>query len=110
MLFGAPNGRQRHSSHQFRTSQGRHGDPIPEMFLKSLGIYLCVAYTENQCRDPKEITQGFAELDDYLQGISLDDNNVIFCLVCRLCGLYEQRAFRDGLQLGAHLILELQGK
>ena len=71
---------------------------------------LYVAYTENQCRDPKEIAQGFAELDDYLQGISLDDNNAIFGLVCRLCGLYEQRAFKDGLQLGAHLILQIQGK
>lgn len=78
--------------------------------VASVMDYFYVAYTENQCRDPKEITQGFAELDDYLQEISLDDNNAIFCLVCRLCGLYEQRAFKDGLQLGAHLILELQGK
>ena len=71
--------------------------------------YLYVAYTENQDRDPEEIKQGFAELDDYLKGVSLDDNNAIFSLVCRLCDLYEQRAFKDALQLGAHLILELHG-
>lgn len=78
--------------------------------VKSVLDYLYVAYTENQGRDPKEIEQGFVELDDYLKGISLDDNNAIFSLVCRLCILYEERAFKDALQLGAHLILELQGK
>ena len=40
----------------------------------------------------------------------LDDNNEIFGLVCSLCTLFEERAFKDALQLGAHLILELQGK
>jgi hypothetical protein len=77
--------------------------------VESVLDYLYVAYTENQGRDPKEIEQGFVELDDYLKGISLDDNNAIFSLVCRLCDLYEQRAFKDALQLGAHLILELRG-
>ena len=43
-------------------------------------------------------------------GISLDDNNAIFGQVCSLCTLFEERAFKDALQLGAHLILELQEK
>ena len=84
--------------------------PFDDDRVASVMDHMYVAYTETKERDPQEISQGFAELDDYLQEISLDDNNAIFCLVCRLCGLYEQRAFKDGLQLGAHLILELQGK
>jgi hypothetical protein len=72
--------------------------------------YLYLAYTENQGRDPREIERGFAMLDDYLKGISLDNNNAIFGMVCSLCALHEERAFKDGLQLGAHLVLEIQGK
>ena len=72
--------------------------------------FLYVAYIESKERDPKEITQGFIDLDKYMEGISLDENNAIFCLVCNLCDLYEKRAFKDGLQLGAYLALELQGK
>ena len=72
--------------------------------------YLCVIYAENQDADPKEIKDGFAALDNYLKCVSLDDNNAIFSIVCNLCSRYEERAFKDGLQLGAYLILELQGK
>jgi hypothetical protein len=31
----------------------------------------------------------------------------VFNLYCRLCVAYEHKAFLDGLQYGAHLILEL---
>ena len=72
--------------------------------------YLYIAYIENQGRDPETIQQAFVDLNDYLEKVSLDDNNAIFGLVCRLCNLYEERAFKDGLQLGAYLILELQEK
>lgn len=78
--------------------------------VSSVIDFLYVAYAENKGRDPKEIDQAFLALDKYMEGISLDDNNAIFCLVCTLCDLYEQRAFKDGLQLGAYLMLELQGK
>ena len=78
--------------------------------VSSVMEYLYVIYTESQGRDPKEIEQGFVALDNYLEGVSQEDNNAIFSLVCNLCNLYEERAFKDGLQLGAYLILELQGK
>ena len=71
--------------------------------------FLYVTYADNQGRDPEKICQGFADLDNYLEKVSLDDNNAIFSLVCNLCNLYEERAFKDGLQLGAYLILALQG-
>lgn len=72
--------------------------------------FLYVAYMEAKDKDPVEISDGFKALDDYMEGISIDHNNAIFCLVCSLCDLYEERAFKDGLQLGAYLMLELQGK
>ena len=77
--------------------------------IASVMDYLHVVYMENQGRDPASIEQGFVALDNYLEGVSLEDNNAIFALVCELCNLYEERAFKDGLQLGAYLILELQG-
>ena len=78
--------------------------------ISSVMDYLHIAYMENQGRDPVAIEQGFVVLDNYLECVSLEDNNAIFALVCDLCNLYEERAFKDGLQLGAYLILELQGK
>ena len=72
--------------------------------------FMYVMYAENQPADTQKIKQGFMDLDEYMAGVSLDDNNAIFSLVCSLCCLYEERAFKDGLQLGAYLMLELQGK
>ena len=78
--------------------------------VSSVMDFLYVAYMEAKDKDPVEISDGFQALDKYMEGISLDHNNAIFSLVCTLCDLYEKRAFKDGVQLGAYLILELQGK
>ena len=72
--------------------------------------FLYIAYTDIQGRDPKEIDQGFVDLDNHLEGVSLDENNTIFSIVCDLCNAYEKRAFMDAIQIGAYLMLELQGK
>jgi hypothetical protein len=71
---------------------------------------LYVVYADSQGSDSEEIRQGFADLENYLCKLSLEENNEIYALVCMLCTHYEERAFRDGLQLGAQLILELQDK
>lgn len=71
---------------------------------------LYVAYTDNQGRDPKEIDQYFIDLEYYLEKLSLEDNNAIFKMVCRLCSLHEEKSFKDGLRIGAYLMLELQGE
>ena len=42
-----------------------------------------------------------------LGNISLEDNNAVFNLCCRLCSTYERKSFLDGLQYGAYLIAEL---
>ena len=65
------------------------------------------AYTESHESDPPEIRNGFKELDDLLGDLSLDDNNAVWNLCCQLCTAYERKAFLDGLQYGAHLILEI---
>lgn len=78
--------------------------------VESVMDFLYVAYIECKGRDPKSIEQSFVDLENYMEGVSLKDNDAIFVLVCTLCDLYEERAFKDGLQLGAYLMLELQGK
>jgi len=73
--------------------------------------FLYIAYTDIQGRDPKEIDQGFVALGDHLsKAVSLEENNEIFGIVCRLCDAYEKRAFIDAIQIGAYLMLELQAK
>ena len=68
------------------------------------------AYAESHESDPPEIRDGFKELDDLLSNLSLDDNNAVWNLCCKLCTAYEHKAFLDGLQYGAHLISELCNK
>ena len=65
------------------------------------------AYAESHESDPPEISNSFKELEDFLYTLPLDDNNAVFNLCCRLCSPYEHKAFIDGLQYGAHIILEI---
>ena len=65
------------------------------------------AYAESHENDPLEIRDGFEELDKFLEGLSLDDNNAVWNLCCHLCIAYEHKAFIDGLQYGVHLAQEL---
>ena len=71
--------------------------------------FLYRAYADIQGRDPKEIDQGFMDLDTHLSKFSFDENNEVFAIVCTLCDAYEKRAFMDAIQIGAYLIMELQG-
>ena len=68
------------------------------------------AYAESHENDPPEIRAGFKELDDRLGSLSLDDNNAVWNLCCRLCSAYEHKAFIDGVRYGACLILDLLSK
>ena len=54
------------------------------------------AYAESHEADPPQITEGFKELDAYLETLPLDDNNAVWNLCCRLCTAYEHKAFIDG--------------
>ena len=70
--------------------------------------FLYVSYSEISRSDPEDITQGFADLDRFLDGMSFEESTEVFTNICRLCLAYEKRAFLDGLYLGAQLMLELQ--
>ena len=65
------------------------------------------AYAESHEIDPPEIRDGFKDLDKFLEGLSLDNNNAVWNLCCQLCTAYEHKAFLDGLQYGAHLMKDL---
>ena len=66
------------------------------------------AYAESHESDPPEISEGFKELEEFLCTILLEDNDAVFNLCCRLCSAYERKAFLDGLQYGANLMLEMK--
>ena len=69
--------------------------------------HLYQAYAESHESDSPEIGEGFKELEEFLCALTLEDNNAVFNLCCRLCGAYERIAFLDGLHYGAHLLQEL---
>lgn len=79
------------------------GDPDCRTVLDQL----YQAYAESHECDPKEIGDGFKDLEEFLHTLPLEDNNAVFNLCCRLCSAYERKAFIDGLQYCAHLITEL---
>ena len=82
---------------------------LKESDASSVLEFLYRAYADIQGRDPKEIDQGFMDLDTHLSKFSFDENNEVFAIVCTLCDAYEKRAFMDAIQIGAYLIMELQG-
>ena len=86
-------------SHSFDT-----GDPDNPAVLDQL---FC-AYQDSHETDPLEIKDGFKELDTYLRQLSLDDNNAVWNLCCRLCSAYEHKAFIDGFRYGFQLNSELK--
>lgn len=86
-------------SHSFDT-----GDPDNPAVLDQL---FC-AYQDSHETDPAEIKDGFKELDTYLRQLSLDDNNAVWNLCCRICVAYEHKAFIDGFHYGSQLMKELQ--
>ena len=68
------------------------------------------AYAESHESDPAEIGDGFKELEEFLHGLPLENNNAVFNLCCRLCSTYERKAFQDGILYGAYLISELRSE
>ena len=74
---------------------------------KSVLEQLYEAYAESHESDPPEIKEVFTQLGDFLETLPIDDNNNLFSLICQLCIAFDQKAYIDGLQTGAHLIYEL---
>ena len=80
------------------------GDPDCKTVLDQLYR----AYAESHEADPPEITEGFKELDAYLESLPLEDINAVWNLCVRICVEYEHKAFIDGFHYGAQLMTELQ--
>ena len=97
-------------AHRLDTYIESHALDMGDSNCESVLDQLYQAYAESHESDPSEISDGFKKLEDYLCVLPLADNNAVFNLCCRLCSAYEQKAFRDGLQYGAHLIKELSLK
>lgn len=87
-----------------------HSFHLPDTDTETLLEWLYICYTETQEQDPPEINLGFKNLGSYLEQLTLDENNAIFSIVCKLCNAYERRAFLDAIKLGAYFMLELQEK
>ena len=85
----------------FQTGDGEGATVLDQLYL---------ACAESHESDPAEISGGFQELEEFLCVLPPADNNAVFNLCCRLCSAYERKAFPDGLQYGAHLIIELQDR
>ena len=85
-------------AHPVHAGDGEYTTVLDQLYL---------AYAESHESDPEEIHNGFKELEEFLHPLPLADNNAVFSLCCRLCSAYERKAFIDGLQYGAHLMLEL---
>ena len=85
--------------HPFDTGNGDSETVLDQLYQ---------AYAESHKSDPPEISDGFKELECFLETLPPDDNNAVFNLCCRLCTAYEHKAFLDSLQYGAHLMEELK--
>ena len=80
-----------------------HGDTPAHSVME----FLYIAYSEINRSDPKEINEGFAALEQFFEGRCTEESTEMFSIICNLCLSYEQRAFTDGLQLGAQLLSQL---
>ena len=69
---------------------------------------LYAAYRELHPNDPEPISRDFSLLDEVLSQLSLQDCDRVWNLTCRLCSQHEQTAFREGVRLGAKLMLSLE--
>ena len=85
-----------------------HNFDYGDVPAESVMDFLYIAYSDIGKKDNAEIEQGFIRLDRLLEGKSFEETEAIFNTVCDLCIAYEQRAFTDGLRLGAQLMSELQ--
>ena len=97
-------------AHRLDAYMENHALDLGDSNCETVLDQLYQAYAESHESDPPEISDGFKELEEFLCVLPLADNNAVFNLCCRLCSAYEQKAFRDGLQYGAHLIKELSLK
>ena len=95
-------------SEQLKAYMDTHSFHLGDSDCETVLEQLYQAYAESHEKDPEEISTGFKALDELLGTLPLDDNNAVFNLCCCLCTAYEKKAFIEGVQYGAHLLMELK--
>ena len=75
------------------------GDGDAESILEMIHWY----YAECNPFHTQEIKDGFADLNDYMEGLPIKDNDAVFSLVCRICAEYQRLAFIAGFHVGFRL-------
>ena len=69
---------------------------------------LCSTYYELNCnQDTDKVKQAFGDLYQAMTGKAFKEKGEVIYATCRLCSLYQQTCFIDGMQLGFRLIKEL---
>ena len=65
-------------------------------------------YTENNPLNNQAIKDGFRSMNDLLEGLSVEENNQVFHVVCDLCLEHAWLGFEAGLKVGLILMKELE--
>ena len=69
---------------------------------------LCYYFTSEHSVDTAVIRAKYSEVGNILEKLSLEDNDTLFTATTYLCDAYSSRSFREGVRVGAELMLELQ--
>ncbi len=69
---------------------------------------LCYYFTMEHSVDTAVIRAKFSEVGNVLEKLSLEDNNSLFGAMVYLCDAYSTQAFKEGVRVGAELMIELQ--
>lgn len=69
---------------------------------------LCYYFTSEHSVDTAVIRAKYSELGNVLEKLSLEDNNTLFTTTAFLCDAHSTQSFKEGVRVGAELMLELQ--
>jgi hypothetical protein len=72
---------------QLKDCQFDFGDTPADSVME----FLYIAYSEISRSDPKEITEGFATLEQFFEGRVAEESTEMFSIICNICFTYEQR-------------------
>ena len=93
---------------QFQAYINQHKPKFGDEDIHTIAEFLYSCYSEHNPIDTVEIRSCFGEIDRIIHKLSVEENDRIFVLVCKLCTQHEQLAFLTGMRVGAQLLLELQ--
>ena len=75
--------------------------------VDSLLELLYLTYTEYNPINTAEIRNGYQQLDTIFDRLTLQENDMVFSITCKLCDEHARIAFYEGLRVGMKLTMEL---